>query len=314
MSDSNVYVVPIVLEAHPNADSLSIVRIDGYTCVVRTDEFKDVQRAAYILPDSIITEEMAAKYTGGKKKIRAVKLRGVVSHGLLVHCDEPVGTDVTAALGVTHYEPPINLQRSGKMVKGPKMSVPHYDVEGRKALKHLIPNEQIVLTEKLHGTNSRYVYYDNKLNVGSRTTWKEKDEKNPWWIIAAKYSLEEKLSALPGLVFYGEVYGMVQKMRYGHTAADPLSWALFDIWDGTTWLNWEAVKDIAGTLQLPMVPEIYQGEWHEALMSLAAGKTHLGGGHIREGVVVKPLIERIDPKGNRVIAKIINDAYLLGDF
>jgi hypothetical protein len=37
----------------------------------------------------------------------------------------------------------------------------------------------------------------------------------------------------------------------------------------------------------------------------------VGGGHIREGVVVKPTIERTDPKIGRVVLKYLNDDYLL---
>ena len=35
--------------------------------------------------------------------------------------------------------------------------------------------------------------------------------------------------------------------------------------------------------------------------------------HIREGVVVKPLVERNDPKLGRVILKYVGDTYLFGD-
>jgi len=37
----------------------------------------------------------------------------------------------------------------------------------------------------------------------------------------------------------------------------------------------------------------------------------LGSDHIREGVVVRPTIERIDPKVGRAVLKYISDEYLL---
>jgi hypothetical protein len=48
-STHRVEIVPVNLEPHPNADTLSIVRVfDGYTCVVRTADWEGVPFAAYI--------------------------------------------------------------------------------------------------------------------------------------------------------------------------------------------------------------------------------------------------------------------------
>ena len=45
-STHRVEIVPVNLEPHPNADTLSIVRVfDGYTCVVRTLLFVMMRRA-----------------------------------------------------------------------------------------------------------------------------------------------------------------------------------------------------------------------------------------------------------------------------
>ena len=46
------------LEKHPNADTLSIVKVKGWQCIVKTDEFKDVKLAAYIPIDSLIPESL----------------------------------------------------------------------------------------------------------------------------------------------------------------------------------------------------------------------------------------------------------------
>jgi len=53
MSTHVVEVVKIKKENHPNADSLSIVKVRGWQCVVRTDDWEDGQLAAYIPPDSL---------------------------------------------------------------------------------------------------------------------------------------------------------------------------------------------------------------------------------------------------------------------
>ncbi|MHA2063037.1 MAG: RNA ligase family protein [Candidatus Thorarchaeota archaeon] len=55
MSTFRVDVVPVHLEVHPNADTLSLVRVMGYTVVVKTAEWKDGDLGAYIPPDSLVS-------------------------------------------------------------------------------------------------------------------------------------------------------------------------------------------------------------------------------------------------------------------
>jgi hypothetical protein len=41
------------------------------------------------------------------------------------------------------------------------------------------------------------------------------------------------------------------------------------------------------------------------------GKTTFDGAHIREGIVMKPTKERVEPELGRVILKSVSEAYLL---
>ncbi|MBM4258012.1 MAG: hypothetical protein FJ147_19230 [Deltaproteobacteria bacterium] len=74
-STHRVEVVPVQLEAHPNADSLSIVRIfDGYTCCVRTADWQDGQLAAYIPPDSVVdSTRPECAFLAGHERIKVRK-------------------------------------------------------------------------------------------------------------------------------------------------------------------------------------------------------------------------------------------------
>jgi len=49
-----------------------------------------------------------------------------------------------------------------------------------------------------------------------------------------------------------------------------------------------------------------------AIKKLSEGPSLVGGTHGREGVVVKPVIERDNPAIGRVILKYVGDAYLFG--
>ena len=50
-------VVPVVLEKHPNADKLSIVRVYNFTVVVNTEDWQGVEKAVYIQPDSVLPDK-----------------------------------------------------------------------------------------------------------------------------------------------------------------------------------------------------------------------------------------------------------------
>lgn len=68
-----VEVVPVVLEPHPNADRLSIVRIYNFTVVVNTADWLGVDKAAYAQPDSVMPdtpEYRFLKETGNVRKER----------------------------------------------------------------------------------------------------------------------------------------------------------------------------------------------------------------------------------------------------
>ncbi len=63
------------------------------------------------------------------------------------------------------------------------------------------------------------------------------------------------------------------------------------------------------------VPRAFAGEFKlEKIRALSDGPSLVSGAHnIREGVVVKPRVERTDPKIGRVILKYVGDTYLFGD-
>src|SRR5271156_6314191 len=66
-----VEVVPVVLEKHPNADKLSVVKVYNFTVVVNTADWQGVTQAAYVQPDSVMPdtpEYRFLKVTGNIRK------------------------------------------------------------------------------------------------------------------------------------------------------------------------------------------------------------------------------------------------------
>jgi RNA ligase (TIGR02306 family) len=337
MSNFRVPVVQIgKIGKHPNADSLSITTVEGCPCIFRTGDFEEGNIAIYIPVDAVVPETVpGTEFLGKKRRIKAAKLRGIFSMGILLplfHTGTPIipmthqiGDDVAGALGITKYEEPIPLHMQSEMAPAPKTLhyPPTYDMESYRKYKHLlVPGEDIVVTEKIHGTNSRFVYFDDAMHVGSHHGWKKLDESNLWWRIAKQYNLESVCKEQPGMILYGETYGQVQDLRYG-TAKNELKLALFDIFDSALgmWLDYESLDPVPPVYSfvefckfydLPMVSVLYKGPYiPEVVEPMCDGPSVVSTvEQIREGVVIKPTRERWNQETGRTIFKLVGESYL----
>ena len=122
LSTHKVEVVPVELELHPNADTLSIVKVFGYTAVVKTEQWKDHRVGAYIPPDSVVPDSPEYAFLNGHFRIKARRYCGVMSQGLLMPVplgDFQVGDDVAEVMGVTHYVPPEEMETAGDTERPP---------------------------------------------------------------------------------------------------------------------------------------------------------------------------------------------------
>lgn len=317
-STHRVEVVPVRLEPHPNADTLSVVRVfDGYTVCVRTSDWEGRTIGAYIPPDSVVPETEQFAFLGDHRRIKVRRLRGVVSMGLLVHAPEgaQIGDDVAGILGVTHYDPPLPLSTGGEAIKPPPGYRPVLDIDSlRRYAVVFEPGEPVFVSEKIHGANSRFTYLEGDgFYCGSRSEWKQESEDNLWWrALRETAGLSDFLTAHPGLTVYGEAYGQVQDLRYG-TKRGEVRFAAFDILEGSRWLDPEEARDLASPSGLPWVPTIAAGIPFDLdqVLALAEGPSRVpGADHVREGCVVKPMHERTDPKVGRVCLKVVGNGYL----
>lgn len=317
-STHKVEVVPITLEKHPNADALSIVKVWGFTVVVKTADWIDKTMGAYIQPDSVVnTQREEFTFLKGHERIKVKKLRGIVSQGLLLPVPEgsKVGDDVAAILDVERYEPPTPLSSGGEDCPPPDGWKPCFDVESWNRYKHLFKEgEQVVATEKVHGASARYLFQDGIQYCGSRTGWKKEDEKNLWWkAFRNTPSIKAFCEANPGITLYGEVAGQVQDLKYGAKPGEVFFYA-FDVWDKSNWLNFDEYLSLTNTWNVPRCPIIYTGPYSEEIQKLAEGKSIVAQAknidQIREGIVIRPAIEKTDPEVGRVCLKVVSNSYL----
>ncbi len=387
-STHKVEVVPLVLEKHPNADRLSVARVFGFSCVTGSEQWGDTKIAAYVPPDSLVNISrpefsFLIKEAGGdgKVRIKARKLRGVLSFGLLVPAPtgSQIGDDVAEQLGVEHYEAKAagegnqnrgGLYASGEVEIDPPVIAVKYDVDaGRRYGQQVFEQgELVVISEKAHGANSRYVYIDGKMYCGSRTEWKkeypkydhvtigsliegmrkksanahvgaepppeeklrelaedivvklkkQERQQNMWWqALDATPSLRAFCQANRGIVVYGEVYGAVQDLAYGHEKGK-VSFAAFDMMMSGAFVPFDEAYALAQKFGLPWVPIVpgpdgsnYHPFDFDKVCELAEGKTLFpGASHVREGVVVGSRVEGWHRSVGRKKLKWVGASYL----
>ena len=205
------------IEDHSNADRLEIVTILGWKVVAQKGTHKKGDSVLYVPVDSIIPESLSdewgvTKYLS-KQRVKAVRLRGEVSYGLIIQnsWNKPVGYSMIEELGITKYAPfnPNNqvLTQSWKKSFVGRLkhylNVLYYRIVRRKKFSPLEnisdfhiytkianiknypnffkPNDNVIISEKIHGTNSRTAliksgkFGSRKFVVGSHNIRREID-------------------------------------------------------------------------------------------------------------------------------------------
>src|SRR5208282_3116476 len=105
-------------------------------------------------------------------------------------------------------------------------SIPDYDIEAwQKYGRHFQEGEEVWITEKIHGANSRFVYmlegpassapYPGRMYCGSHHQWKRDLLGSPWWeCLRQNPWIIDFCQSHPGCVLYGELVP-TQKLKYG---------------------------------------------------------------------------------------------------
>ena len=176
------------MDKHPNADKLSLLDIDGCPVVVRSQDYKVGDKAVYISVDALVPTdnpkfEFLKKENKTHHRVRAMKLRGIFSMGLVIPWSDSeeallrvYGGSIQDHLSITKYLPPSEQEtltgmslgqvKKPKGVKGPKLPVYGLDPI-RKLMNILVDGEDVVITEKTHGCNFRATFSEGRLWVGS---------------------------------------------------------------------------------------------------------------------------------------------------
>lgn len=311
MSARDCKVVQITqynVKSHPNADSLSIFNEDGIQVVIKTDAWPYGSYALWCPPDSIIPDNIA-QWNWAAGRVKVTKLRGVISDGVLLPIDNmpPQDVSLTEYYNIGHYEPPVEslpVCLDGEVA--PPGYYPKYDVEGAAKLEKYFENKEVYVTEKLHGQNIGIVYKDNQLHVRSRNLWKRDMPNSLFWQgLYNTAGLVDIIKQYPNHLFFGEQIGHVKHFRYGFSKPAVRIFDVYNCNDKSYW-NWDELSNKVD--ESVRVPLDYIGPFNKELIrEISERDGHLQ--KLREGVVVKPLVECATRLGERLMCKYINPAY-----
>lgn len=205
------------------------------------------------------------------------------------------------------------------------------DIENLKNFPKVFDlGDDVVMTEKIHGSNFRAGNLKRKTNswlnklvvkclgeyefvYGSHTVQKVwfksggyyKDDI--WLKIVQKYNLDKIIPK--DTIIYGEVYGeSVQDMTYGIKGLDC---AFFDAKVNGKYIDYAEKVQLFQNLGLPMVPVVFVGKYSDdTVKRLTEGKSTICPTQIREGIVITPQKEQEKSTCGRKILKSISIEYL----
>jgi RNA ligase (TIGR02306 family) len=245
--------------------------------------------------------------------VTPLRLRGVVSQGLVYKPDTywAEGAEVSSKLGIQKYVVPVPAHLSGEVFSVDRRFMPHFDVDNVKSFPDMFAGRQTLITEKLHGTfcgitvlpvgqthpeafgtNQNILIFSKGL--GSRGfVFKnnQRNQDNLYVKVISEYieQIEARWTNNQAPVhILGEIVGSgVQDLSYTGRKAFFVFAVCVGNLSSTVYMEFHDVTTIARHLGMLTVPVLHIGIYDKkVIQELTDGKTTLGAGHIREGVVV----------------------------
>ena len=316
----------------PNADAIVVAKVKGWNVVIKKGEFKVGDLAVYYEIDSFLPirphfeflRKSSFKRMGNNEgfRLKTIKLRGQLSQGLLTPIPEGIldpkeGDDLTEALDIIKYEPPIPAQLAGK-IKGTFPSfIPKTDetrIQNFESDIGFSPvGERVYITEKLDGTSFTCYFKDGVFGVCGRNWELTETADNSLWRMANMLELKEKLTKYgKNIALQGELIGSnINGNLYGLSDHKLFFFTGYDIDKGRR-MFFDELEWLLFRLEVPMVPVLEKYGYTlptenlvDTMLQYAEGKSVLNVDVDREGVVVRGLEREFS-------FKAISNTYLLG--
>lgn len=255
--------------------------------------------------------------------------------------------DLSETLGIKKYEPPVRTSTPSSPIKRNKPKENKYFHKYSKPAnlkwypELFKEDEMISVTEKGHGTNARFgwvpnypknilqhilkffkllpsyefVFGSHNVQLQEKPGHKTFYEENVYERIANEYDMKTRL--LPGEVVYGEIVGPGIQQNYHYDVSEgDLKLVLFDLKiqteNSSHYVDVDHFQQWCKDRHFEYWPELYRGVYNkDVVYSLTKGDSvYAPGQKVREGCVVKPLIEEPNSIVGRKLLKVISEDYL----
>lgn len=284
-------------------------------------------------------------------KIRGEYSQGMLVHpedSDLIIENYDLEDNLADALGITKYEPPQATYQTASVRKRDKAKENPYfhkygGIDNFKWYPDLFhEGEMVSITEKIHGSNIRFgyvpyvannlwrkilkffkltpqwewVYGSNNVQLQQRDSYTGFYGEDVYGAVLKKYNAKEKVK--PGEIWYGELYGAGIQQNYDYGLKNEHGLVVFDLklqnGSESKYVDTDLFRSIALERGFTVVPELYKGPFNKDLAKdLTLGDSVFEPSQkVREGVVVKPLIETESSIGRKML-KLISEKYLEKD-
>lgn len=346
---------------HPNAERLEIAEVYGFNVAVQKGRYAAGDLVLYVPIDSVLSPAVEAivfppdsKIKLYNSRVKQIRIRSVFSQGLIVDPETVAHLlkstfheerDYAEELGITKYEPPTPTFQQPKVLKQRTRSRnSHFRDYGGLVNAKWEPDffgtEEVVITEKLHGTNVKFgkapyevdtlirrilkffrltpkfesVYGSNRTQIDG--SYKGYYGEDIYGAVLKKINAFDKVK--PGEFVYGEIIGPGIQKNYDYGFKEHF-FVMFDVRvlqpDGTQkWLNPEEAEAYAAERGFAFVPVLYRGPYSKEIVDkCTVGSSCIDPNtKVREGCVVKSRYNYDDNQNKRAL-KSINPEYLSKD-
>ena len=335
------------VKPHPNpiVERLEIAQCKdlGFTFCIGKGQHKAGDKVLYFPIDSLIPPEvlqkmgLEGKLSGKlKNRVRTKTLQGYPSQGIIASLslidglEDKTPEKITEFLGVTKYEAPEVMDPCGRLLLLPNF-VSKYDIEGID--RNLVVFERLLemqtyITEKIEGshmsvshdftTNTSYV------NQRNFTIVEIEAKEHTFWKVARKLNLFEKIKRIgdyldvkSNITLCGEMIGPgIQSNIYKLNEHKMIA---FDIKVDGKWINAKNFVEICKGHNIESVPvlgfDVKLKDWlnGKSVKEASNGESKLFK-TLREGIVIKPMIEEFCPElSSRLFLKQRDPIYLANE-
>jgi RNA ligase (TIGR02306 family) len=337
-----------VTEIHelPQFDNINLARVLGWSCLVKKTDFKVGDLAVYFEIDSICPMEDPFMFLQTRHfKIKTLKMKGVISQGLLMPISEFrkldgqtlfEGMDVTEILGIKRIEECPTTR--GELECRFPASISKTDELRIQTCPGVIERNKEVpcfISEKIDGSSGTFYFLDGEYGVCSRN-FKLKRSDCCYWNISDKYDIENNMRLRheilslqdknSNIVIQGEIVGpRIQGNKY------KLDNQKFYVHNVQLWDNFNKcmrhgtiieMLEICREFKLDTVPRLKYDldilnitnpydNYIDFLVDLSKGNSVLNSSVKREGIVIRSIDNHWDSHIGRLSFKVINPEFLL---